>query len=340
MENPIVLVTGAGGEVGQSLVAALTERGALVLATDIRPLPPALSRRCYRVVLGDISAPELHGQLLQIGFHQVFHLAAILSSQAEREPETAHRVNVEGTFRLLQTTHRMAKRLGHPIRFLFPSSIAVYGLPSLEEKRRAGAVREDQYLTPMTIYGATKLYGELLGLYYARFYRRLAPEPEAGWIDFRALRFPGLLSAFTLPQGGTSDYGPEMIHAAAQGKPYRCFVRPDTRIPFMAMPDAVRALLALAEAEPSALHRHVYNVGAFSLSAEEIATAVRELFPGAQISFEPDPQRQAIVDTWPEDVDDTAARQDWGWSPEYDRRSTFEKYLAVNIPQLYRGALL
>ncbi len=337
MNSAITLVTGASGELGQSLIEALAERGVPVLATDIRPLPPALARRCYRAVLGDISDPELHTQLLQVGFERVFHLAAILSSQAEREPELAHRVNVEGTFRLLQTTYRMAKRLGKPIRFLFPSSIAVYGLPSLEEKRRARKVREDQYLTPMTIYGATKLYGELLGLYYARFYRRLAPEPEAGWIEFCALRFPGLLSAFTLPQGGTSDYGPEMIHAAAQGKPYRCFVRPDTRIPFMAMPDAVRALLLLTEAEPSALRRHAYNVGAFSLSAEEIAAEVRHLFPEAQISFEPDLQRQAIVDTWPEDVDDTAARQDWGWHPDYDRHRTFHEYLAVNIRRRYRS---
>lgn len=339
MDNTLTLVTGASGELGQSLIEVLSERGVPVVATDIRPLPPALARRCYRTVLGDISEPELHTQLGQIGFERVFHLAAILSSQAEREPELAHRVNVEGTLRLLQTTYRMAKRLGKPICFLFPSSIAVYGLPNLEEKHRAGPVREEQYLMPMTIYGATKLYGELLGLYYARFYRRLAPEPESGWIDFRALRFPGLLSAFTLPQGGTSDYGPEMIHAAAQGQPYRCFVRPDTRIPFMAMPDAVRALLLLTEADPAALRRHVYNVTAFSLSAEDIAAEVRQLFPGAQISFEPDPQRQAIVDTWPEDVDDTAARHDWGWSPEYDRHRTFHEYLAVNIRRRYQSAV-
>jgi len=334
----MILVTGAGGEIGHSLIEALSDAGAAILATDIRPLPPAVARRCHRVIIGDITDPELHAQLLHTGFQRVFHLAAILSTQAEREPETAHRVNVEGTLRLLQTTHRMAKRNGEPIVFLFPSSIAVYGLPSLEEKQRAGRIREDQYLTPMTIYGATKLYCELLGLYYSRFYRRLAPETEAGWIDFRALRFPGLLSAVTMPTGGTSDYAPEMIHAAAQGKPYACFVRPDTRIPFMAMPDAVRALLLLAEAPASALHRHVYNVGSFSASAEEIATATRRLFPSAQITFHPDPHRQAIVDTWPEDIDDTAARHDWGWHPIYDHQRTFEEYLATTIRNRYRTA--
>ncbi|MCS6965337.1 MAG: NAD-dependent epimerase/dehydratase family protein [Candidatus Kapabacteria bacterium] len=339
MNNIVSLVTGAGGEIGHSLIEALAERGIPILATDLRPLPPPIARRCYRVIVGDITEPELHGQLLQIGFRRVFHLAAVLSSQAEREPEAAHRVNVEGTLRLLQTTHRMAKRHGEPISFLFPSSIAVYGIPSLDEKRRAGRVREEQYLTPMTIYGANKLYCELLGLYYARFYRRLAPEPEAGWIDFRALRFPGLLSAFTVPTGGTSDYAPEMLHAAAQGKPYHCFVRPDTRIPFMAMPDAVHAMLLLAEAPTSALRSHVYNVTAFSASAEEIATEARRLFPQAHITFEPDPRRQAIVDTWPEALDDSAAQRDWGWAATHDWERTFSEYLASNIRRRYQRAI-
>ncbi len=336
MPTDAVLVTGASGEIGHSLIEALAERGVTIIATDIRPLPPHIARYCSEVLKGDILDPLLHEALLHRRFGQVFHLAAILSSQAEREPERAHQVNVEGTLRLLQTSHRMAKLRGEPIVFLFPSSIAVYGLPSLEAKRCAGRVREDEYLRPMTMYGANKLYCELLGLYYARFYRRLDPDDGAGWLDFRALRFPGLLSAFTLPTGGTSDYAPEMLHAAAQGQPYRCFVRPDTTIPFMAMPDAVRALLLLAEAAPSALQQHVYNVTAFSASAEEIAAETHQLFPNSSITFDPDPRRQAIVDTWPEDLDDSAARRDWGWRPEYPRHRTFQEYLAVNIRRRYQ----
>lgn len=338
MSAEAVLVTGASGEIGHSLIEALAERGVTIVATDIRPLPPHIARYCSEILVGNILDATLHESLLRYRFGQVFHLAAILSSQAERDPEMAHRVNVDGTLRLLQTSYRMAKLRGEPVIFLFPSSIAVYGFPSLEAKRRAGRVGEDEYLTPMTIYGATKLYCELLGLYYARFYRRLDPEEGAGWLNFRALRFPGLLSAFTLPTGGTSDYAPEMLHAAAQGKPYRCFVRPDTTIPFMAMPDAVRALLLLAEAEPSALQRHVYNVTAFSASAEDIAAETRQLFPGSAITFDPDPRRQAIVDSWPEDIDDSAARRDWGWMPAYSRQRTFQEYLAVNIRQRYQRA--
>ena len=161
------------------------------------------------------------------------------------------------------------------------------------------------------MYGCNKLYCENLGRYYARHYRQLARDRLDHTLDFRCLRFPGLISAETVPSGGTSDYGPEMIHAAAEGKPYVCFVRPDARIPFMTMPEATDALLKLAAADEDQLTRCVYNVRSFSASAQEIAELVREHFPGAKITFEPDRQRQRMVDSWPADVDDTAARNDW-----------------------------
>src|SRR5204863_10212857 len=137
-------------------------------------------------------------------------------------------------------------------------------------------------------------------------------------VDFRCVRFPGLISAETMPSGGTSDYAPEMIHAAAQGSPYACFVRPDTRIPFMAMPDGVEALLTLAAAPLPSLTPTVYNVGAFAPSASAIRDLVLGAFPAAHVTFEPDLKRQGIVDTWPADVDDAAARKDWGFAPRYD----------------------
>lgn len=149
------------------------------------------------------------------------------------------------------------------------------------------------------------------------------------------MRFPGLISAFTVPSGGTSDYGPEMLHAAAKGEPYACFVRPDSTIPFMAMPDGVKALLDLANADAANLTRTVYNVGAFSLSAEEFRQQVQVAFPDTAISFEPHAKRQAIIDSWPADVDDHAAREDWGWSPEYPVDRAFAEYLVPNIRQRY-----
>jgi nucleoside-diphosphate-sugar epimerase len=218
---------------------------------------------------------------------------------------------------------------------MYPSSIAAYGLPDLETKARAGRVRERDWAQPTTMYGCNKLYCEQLGRYYARFYKQLAAERASGRVDFRSVRFPGLISAMTVPSGGTSDYAPEMIHAAAQGVPYACFVRPDTRIPFMTMPDGVEALLKLAAAPVERLTRTAYNVRAFNPSAEEIRATVLRAFPSATITWENDTKRQSIVDSWPADVDDSAAREDWGFAPQYDFETAFSDYLIPRIRERY-----
>jgi nucleoside-diphosphate-sugar epimerase len=154
-------------------------------------------------------------------------------------------------------------------------------------------------------------------------------------VDFRSIRFPGLVSAITMPSGGTSDYGPEMVHAAARGEAYACFVREDTVIPFMVMPDAVDAFLALAAADRSALTRGVYNITSFSLTAGEFRERVLQAFPEADITFRPDLKRQSIVDSWPSEVDDRAARRDWGFSPEFDIDRAFGEYLVPAIRARY-----
>jgi threonine 3-dehydrogenase len=150
------------------------------------------------------------------------------------------------------------------------------------------------------------------------------------------VRFPGLISAMTMPSGGTSDYASEMIHAAARGDSYECFVRPETRIPFMVMPDGVEALLRLAGAPKAALSRTAYNVTAFNPSAEEIRDVVRREFPSASITFDVDTKRQGIVDSWPADVDDSAARRDWGFLPAYDFHRGFSEYLIPSIRRHYQ----
>jgi nucleoside-diphosphate-sugar epimerase len=222
------------------------------------------------------------------------------------------------------------------VLFLYPSSIAAYGLPDVATKSRVGRVREDDYNTPTTMYGCNKLYCEQLGRYYARFYKQLAAEPQSGRVDFRSVRFPGLISAMTVPSGGTSDYAPEMIHAAVKDEPYECFVRPDTRIPFMAMPDGVAALLKLAEAPRDRLTRTAYNLAAFNPSAEEIYQEVLRAFPVAQITWKTDAKRQGIVDSWPEAVDDSAARADWGFAPKYDFTTAMRDYLIPTIRARYK----
>jgi threonine 3-dehydrogenase len=188
----------------------------------------------------------------------------------------------------------------------------------------------------VTMYGCNKLYCEHLGNYYARHYKQLAAESHTGRVDFRAVRFPGLISAITVPSGGTSDYAPEMIHAAAKGETYACFVRPDTRIPFMAMPDGIDALLALAAAPRERITRSAYNVGAFAPTAEDVRAEVLRAFPGANISYHVDTKRQSIVDSWPEQVDDSAARQDWGFAPKHSFEGAFREYLIPTIRDRYR----
>ena len=248
---------------------------------------------------------------------------------------TAHEVNVEGTLRLLEFAQHEGESHGRPVVFLYPSSIAAYGLPDLAPKTRVGRVHEDEWNTPSTMYGCNKLYCEHLGRYYARHYKQLAADITRR-VDFRCLRFPGLISAVTVPAGGTSDYAPEMIHAAARGEAYACFVRPDTRIPFMTMPDAIDALQRLASAPVTSLTRTAYNLSAFNPTAEEICDVVSAAFPGASTTWTTDIKRQAIVDSWPADVNDDAARRDWGFAPRYDFARAFDEYLIPTIREQYQ----
>jgi threonine 3-dehydrogenase len=337
IRKPVVLITGAGGEIGHGLIAHLAGAGAQpVITLDVNPLEPALAKKVQREFTGSIMDKSLLERVLsEFEVETVYHLAALLSTRSEFTPTTAHQVNVEGTLNLLEFSQREAESHGRPVTFLYPSSIAAYGLPDLVTKRQAGKVKEDDYNTPSTMYGCNKLYCEQLGRYYARFYKQLAAETQSGRVDFRCVRFPGLISALTVPSGGTSDYAPEMIHAAAKGESYACFVRPDTRIPFMAMPDGVEALLTLAAAPKAALTRTAYNLAAFNPSAEEVRQEVVRAFPGADITWNNDTKRQGIVDSWPEDVDDTAARRDWGFAPAYDFNRAFRDYLIPTIGSRY-----
>jgi threonine 3-dehydrogenase len=337
MPKTVVLVTGANGEIGRSLLTTLARDGGYDAVTlDLTPLPDAMRPLVVASYAGNIMDRYLLDQLA--AHHEVdlvFHLAALLSTRGERDPELAHQVNVEGTLNVFRMAQNQSSRLGRPARFLFPSSIAVYGLPSLEEKHRAGRLVEEQWNVPITMYGCNKLYCENLGRYFTFHARQLGALSGAARMDFRALRFPGLISADTVPTGGTSDFGPEMLHAAARGLPYTCFVEPEARIPFMTMPDAVRALLELSRADRAGLSTCVYNIAAFSPSAGEMAERVRGAFPGATIDYDPDPVRAKIVASWPEDVDDERARRDWGWRPSYDWDRAFDEYLVPSVRARY-----
>lgn len=337
MQTEVVLITGVNGEIGHGLTAHLGEAGGLpIVALDLKPLDPALEPHIHAFYQGDILDADLLEEIdSTFRLRTIYHLASILSTRAEHDPEIAHRVNVQGSVNLLELAIRQSRQQGVPVKFLYPSSIAVYGLPDLNRKSHAGKVKEDDWCLPTTMYGCNKLACEHLGRYYANHYRQLETDESSVKIDFRSLRLPGLISAITVPTGGTSDYGPEMLHHAAQGFPYTCFVRPDTCLPFMAMPDAVKALVALEAATRERLTRCVYNVTSFSLSAEEIHEQVKKAFPKAQIGYKPTPGRQRIVDSWPADVDDNAARTDWDWKPDFDLERAFSEYLIPNIAERY-----
>jgi threonine 3-dehydrogenase len=337
VRKPVVLITGAGGEIGHGLIEQLAGQSARAVVTlDVARLDPSMAAKVDREITGSIlDRSVLERILAEFRVELVFHLAALLSTRSEFTPVSAHQVNVEGTLNLLEFAQREAESHGQPVVFLYPSSIAAYGLPDLATKIQAGRVREDEWAHPTTMYGCNKLYCEQLGRYYARHYKQLAAEHASGRVDFRSVRFPGLISALTVPSGGTSDYAPEMMHAAARGEPYACFVRPDTRIPFMAMPDAVETLLRLASVPRANLTRTAYNVSAFNPSADEIRAVVERSFPAARITWDIDTQRQSIVDSWPADVDVSAARRDWEFTPRYDFESAFRDYLIPKIRERY-----
>jgi len=338
--KPVVLVTGANGEIGHGLIPMFyhNQEGLGILALDLKEIEPSLRNHCQACIVGDILDQRLLDRLVsEYEIYAIFHLAAMLSTRSEFTPETAHLVNVQGTLNLLRLAVEQSRWHGRTVKFLFPSSIAVYGLSGEHTKLHVGKIKEHQWNEPTTMYGCNKLYCEHLGRYYTRHYRQLALDGETRGIDFRCIRFPGLISAVTEPSGGTSDYAPEMLHHAAQGKPYVCFVREDVQIPLMTMPDAIKALIMLMDAPISKLSRLVYNVSSFNPTAGEIRDLVMKAFLEAKIRFEPDERRQAIVDSWPSDVDDTPARQDWAWLPDYDFQRAFDEYLVPLISQRHNS---
>lgn len=336
IRKKVILITGASGEIGTALIRKLAKfKENQIISIDIKPLEVENESLSHHIQ-GDILDKGLLSRLVsEYEIDTVYHLAAMLSTRAEFNPDAAHKVNVEGTFGLLKLASEQSQWRGKPVLFIFPSSIASYGMPDLEIKSQFPRVREWEWNYPRTMYGCNKLYCEMLGIYYSMHFRQLSAEIPV-MLDFRSLRFPGLISAFTVPSGGTSDYGPEMLHSAAKGEHYSCFVREDTSIPFMVMPDAVDALVNLANAPAGNLNRRVYNVTSFSLTAGQFRDMVIRYFPDALITFEIDEKRQGIIDSWPAGLNDNDARRDWGWKPKFNLDRSFSEYLVPNITGLYR----
>lgn len=314
-----VLITGISGEVGHGLIKKLHGLGFMLYALDLNTPETEISQYLERFYQGDITDRSLVDKVFEEqDFDIIFHLASILSTGGEKNPELASKVNILGTLNLMENATTSAIKNSKPIKFVFPSSIAAHG-------------------DPITIYGVSKLACESLGRYFSKNYKLLDTSiNKNNLIDFRCVRFPGLLSPDTLPSGGTSDYGPEMLHSAAQNKPYECFVREDSTIPFMAMADAAEILYKLATVEKEKLTKEVYEVGGFSVSAGQIYEMTKKYFPEFQMTYKINEERQKIVDSWPKSVESTDAENDWGYKLNYDFEKTFSEYLIPKIRERYK----
>lgn len=319
-----ILITGAGGEVGSELIKNLSNKeNSNIVTLDLHPISSHVSNMIGNQITGNILDKNLLDQInLEFEIKEIYHLAAILSTRAELSPDIAHDVNVNGTVNFLELALKQTRSQDNSIKFFFPSSIAVYGV---ENNSGNNVYKENEHLNPITIYGANKLYAEKLGLYYSKHYNQLSENND--FIDFRSLRFPGLISSQTIPSGGTSDFIPEMWHNIKNYNTYECFVDKNSRLPFLAMPDAIKAIIDLMGCNDSNIKSRIYNVKSFNPSASEFFHLIKQNHLQSTISYNINHVRQKIVDSWPCDIDDTLAKKEWGWEANYSLEKTINEYL-------------
>ncbi|MDH3290713.1 MAG: L-threonine 3-dehydrogenase [Gemmatimonadota bacterium] len=295
-----ILVTGALGQVGSELVPALRTRYGTdhVIASDIRVAQRGAGDEGPFQLVDCTSQRQIQEAVRRYQIDTIYHLAALLSAVAEQKPQVAWDINMGGLYRTLEVARE------NRCAVFVPSSIGAFG-----PNTPTDGTPQDTIQRPTSMYGITKVAGELLCDYYhGRF-----------GVDARGVRYPGIISHVTPPGGGTTDYAVEIFHDAVRHGRYTCFLRPDTRLDMMYMPDAVKAAIELMEADPERLrHRNAFNVTAMNFTPEELAAAIRRHMPGFTIDYGVDPVRQAIADSWPNSIDDSAARAEWGWAPSYD----------------------
>jgi nucleoside-diphosphate-sugar epimerase len=295
-----ILVIGASGQIGVELTIALRNvyGNANVIASDLREQNPLLVGTGPYVSLDVMNKEMLHVQVIRQNITQIYLLAAILSATGEKNPNLAWHLNMQGLLNVLDIAREEKLH-----KVYWPSSIAVFGPTSPRQN-----CPQQTIIEPTTVYGISKYAGEFWCNYYFNRYG----------VDVRSLRYPGLISFKSAPGGGTTDYAVEIFHEALEAGAYECFLRQDTYLPMMYMPDAIRATLELMEAPASIISiRHSYNVSGMSFSPDEIGAEIVKHLPHFTQTYKPD-YRQAIADGWPQSIDDTVARQDWGWRPDYD----------------------
>jgi len=298
-----ILVIGAAGQIGSELVPFLRNQYGKdnVIATGRKtPLPDVIKKSGPVIYLDALERNSLSRVFYEYEIDTVFHMASILSATGEKMPQNAWDINMNGLINVLEASRRYNIK-----NVIWPSSIAAFGPTTPRDNTPNITV-----LQPTTIYGITKVAGELLAEYYYKKYG----------LDIRSMRLPGIISSETLPGGGTTDYAVEIFYEAIKNKKYTCFLREDTVLPMMYMPDCLKCMIDILEADNSKLKRRVYNITGMSFSAGEIAAEIKKHIPDFQIDYNPD-FRQEIADSWPKSIDDSLAREEWSWNPSYDLAS-------------------
>jgi nucleoside-diphosphate-sugar epimerase len=320
-ETKRILVTGAAGQIGSELAQLLrsTYGNGSVVVSDIVAISGPLAESGPTERLDITDGPALGALLRKHKIDTVYHLAALLSATGEKTPQKAWDININGLYNVLE-----AARESGLARVFSPSSIAVFGPATPREN-----TPQDTVLDPKTMYGVTKVAGELLCDYYVQKYG----------LDVRGCRYPGIISHQTLPGGGTTDYAVAIYYAAVKYGRYTCFLREDTRLPMMYMPDCLKCTLDLMRADFAGLKHHSnFNVSAMSFSAGELAAEIRKRVPSFACDYQPD-FRQAIADSWPASIDDSAARREWGWRPAYDLARMTDDMLGALAKRRAAGTL-
>ena len=318
-----IMVTGAVGQIGSELTMALRKKygNDNVIATGHKTQPSPTLRDSGPFEFINVSKRETVDEMIKkFNIDTIYHMSAILSAVGEKNPQLCWDVNMNGTYNILE-----AAREHNLARIFVPSSIAAFG----PETPRVDTPN-DTILKPKTMYGVTKVAGELLCDYYVKRFN----------LDVRGCRYPGIISYETLPGGGTTDYAVAIFFEAVKNKKYKCFLREDSRLPMMYMPDCLKATFDLMEADFSKLKHHSdFNVTAMSFSAGELAAEIKKHIPEFTCTYEPD-FRQAIADSWPDSIDDSVAREEWGWKPDFDLAKMTKDMLTVLQKRYKEGKLI
>ena len=321
MTKKIILITGSNGEIGKSLIKQLSNDN-IIISLDIAH-DDHISPNIKKITGSILDQNILDNINKKYNLSEIYHLAAILSSKAQKNPDFSNEVNYNGTINLLELAKIQALKYQNPIKFFFPSSIAVYNV--INQNLNDIINEKNLSKNPITEYGKAKLKCEEIGI--KKYLKNN--------VDFRCIRFPGIISASSKPTGGTSDYGPEMIHSAFLNKHYNCFVNNQTILPFIAMPDAISAIINLMSAENNKIKSKIYNVTSFSPTVINFENKIKEFFPNFKLSYDIDLKRQKIVDSWPSFIDKSLAKKEWSFSCNYNFDNLLEDYMIPSLKKYY-----